>query len=163
MQQQVCWWMGVRESQQTKRGNPNAVGPLNPNSSSRDSENIKADDDEDEQLLLLLLLLVNEREVDIEVEVDEADSVAFCAASASVRDLLGLSLAALTERLYVCVWCAGVSVSVSVCVREFRVNRNATGREINLNKVFCWSRHCWTQFSCTAKELHLITLAAHAI
>lgn len=128
MQQQVSRWKGVRESQQTKRGNPNAVGPLNPNSSSSDSKNIKADDDEDEQLLLLLLLLsslllllVNEREVEIEVEVDEVDSVAFCAASASVGDLLGVSLAALTAKLCVCVVCGCERRCVCVC--EFRVNR----------------------------------------
>lgn len=102
----------MRESQQTERGNPNAVGPLNPNSSSgsSDSKNIKADGKDDEQLLLLLLLLlllVNEREVEIEVEVDEVDSVAFCAAAASVGDLLGVSLVPLTESV-----CAGVSLSV---------------------------------------------------
>lgn len=100
----------MRESQQTERGNPNAVGPLNPNSNSSgssDSKNIKADGKDDEQLLLLLLLLVNEREVEIEVEVDEVDSVAFCAAAASVGDLLGVSLVPLTESV-----CAGVSLSV---------------------------------------------------
>lgn len=104
----------MKESQQTERGNPNAVGPLNPNSSSSgssDSKNIKADGKDDEQLLilllLLLLLLVNEREVEIEVEVDEVDSVAFCAAAASVGDLLGVSLVPLTESV-----CAGVSLSV---------------------------------------------------